>query len=298
MRGVPPLAAHDRDTLATVLADLRPALHRYCARMTGSVIDGEDAVQEALAKAIASFAHAGSVDNPEGWLFRIAHNSSLDLLRRRAREQRSDEELATLEDPRTAADHALATRAALGTFMHLPVAQRQVVILMDVLGYSLDEIAALTDRTVASIKAALHRGRTTLRELVDAERPPRLGVAADARLLAYIDRFNARDFDAVRDMLAEDVHLDLVARRQMNGKPEVQTYFSNYATKTDWHLVPGFVEGQPAVIVVDPASPTRVAYFVLLEWNERGRLAAVRDFRYARYAVDDADHAFAATRLP
>jgi len=297
MRGVPPLAAHDRGTLATVLAELRPALHRYCARMMGSVIEGEDAVQDALAKAIAAFEHAGAVDNPEGWLFRIAHNSALDLLRRRAREQGSEEELAIMEDPRTAADHALATRAALRTFMHLPVAQRQVVILMDVLDYSLDEIAALTDRTVASIKAALHRGRTTLRELVDAERPPRLDVAADARLLAYIDRFNARDFDAVRDMLAEDVHLDLVARRQMHGKPEVQTYFSNYATKTDWQLVPGLVEGQPAVLVVDPASPARVAYFVLLGWNERGQLVAVRDFRYARYAVDGADHAFAATRL-
>ncbi len=297
MRGVPPLAAHDRGTLATVLADLRPALHRYCARMMGSVIDGEDAVQDALAKAIAAFEHTGAIDNPEGWLFRIAHNSALDLLRRRAREQGSDEELAIMDDPRTAADHALATRAALRTFMHLPVAQRQVVILMDVLGYSLDEIAALTDRTVASIKAALHRGRATLRELVDAERPPRLDVAADARLVAYIDRFNARDFDAVRDMLAEDVHLDLVARRQMNGKPEVQTYFSNYATKTDWHLLPGLVEGQPAVLVVDPASRARLAYFVLLGWNERGQVVAVRDFRYARYAVDGADHAFAATRL-
>jgi len=297
MRGLPPLAAHDRDTLATVLVELRPALHRYCARMLGSVIDGEDAVQDALAKAIAAFGHSGAVENPEGWLFRIAQNSALDLLRRRAREQESNEEVAMLEDPRTAADHALATRAALGTFMHLPVAQRQVVVLMDVLGYSLDEIAVLTERTVSSIKAALHRGRTTLRELVEAERPPRLDVATDARLLAYIDRFNARDFDAVRDMLAEDVHLDLVARRQMNGKPAVQTYFSNYANKSDWHLVPGLVEGQPAVIAVDPARPARLSYFVLLGWNQRGQLVTVRDFRYARYAIEGVDHAFAATRL-
>ena len=55
-----------------LLAELRPKLHRYCARMTGSVIDGEDVLQEALAKAIEAFPRAGPVVNPEGWLFRIA----------------------------------------------------------------------------------------------------------------------------------------------------------------------------------------------------------------------------------
>jgi RNA polymerase sigma-70 factor, ECF subfamily len=282
MRGVPPLAAGDHATLATVLRDLRPSLHRYCARMTGSIIDGEDAVQDALAKAVAAF--DCDIANPEGWLFRIAHNAALDLLRRRAREQGSDEELATMEDPRS--DHTLATRAALRTFMQLPVTQRQVVILMDVLGYSLEEIAALTERSIPSIKAALHRGRESLRELVAAERSPILDAPTDARLLAYIDRFNARDFDAVRDMLAEDVRLDLVAKRQMNGKREVQTYFSNYTTKSDWHLVPGVVEGRPVALVYDPAVPDRVAYFVVLGWDPNGKLIWVRDFRYARYAID------------
>ncbi|HEY4178265.1 MAG TPA: sigma-70 family RNA polymerase sigma factor [Kofleriaceae bacterium] len=285
MRGVAPLAAGDHASLATVLRELRPSLHRYCARMTGSIIDGEDAVQDALVKAVAAFDREGAIENPEGWLFRIAHNTALDLLRRRAREQGSDEELATMEDPRTDADHALATRAALRTFMQLPVAQRQVVILMDVLGYSLDEIAALTERSIPSIKAALHRGRETLRELVASERPPIFDAPTDARLLAYIDRFNARDFDAVRDMLAEDVRLDLVGKRQMNGKPEVRTYFSNYSSMSDWHLVPGVVDGRDVALVYDPAQPDRVAYFVLLTWDHTDKLIAVRDFRYARYAM-------------
>lgn len=253
--------------------------------MAGSIIDGEDAVQDALVKAVAAFGREGAIENPEGWLFRIAHNTTLDLLRRRTREQGSDEELATMEDPRSPADTALATRAALRTFIQLPVAQRQVVILMDVLGYSLEEIAALTDRSIPSIKAALHRGRETLRELVAAEKSHALDPPTDARLLAYIDRFNARDFDAVREMLAEDVRLDLVAKRQMNGK-DVRTYFSNYATKHDWHLVPGIVDGRPVALVVDPALPDRVAYFVVLEWDLAGRLVFVRDFRYARYAME------------
>src|SRR3954453_20985574 len=65
---------------------LRPKLHRYCARMTGSVIDGEDVLQDALIKAMEAFAAAGPIANPEGWLFRIAHNTALDFLRRRSRQ--------------------------------------------------------------------------------------------------------------------------------------------------------------------------------------------------------------------
>ena len=71
-------------SLEKTFTALRPKLHRYCARMTGSVIDGEDVVQEALAKAIEASASAASIENPEGWLFRIAHNTALDFMRRRA----------------------------------------------------------------------------------------------------------------------------------------------------------------------------------------------------------------------
>src|SRR5438046_8511360 len=76
-------AAADIDGL---LAAMRPKLHRYCARMTGSVIDGEDVLQDALIKAVEAFPSAGPIGNPEGWLFRIAHNTALDFLRRRNRQ--------------------------------------------------------------------------------------------------------------------------------------------------------------------------------------------------------------------
>ena len=85
-----------------LLAELRPKLHRYCARMTGSVIDGEDVLQETLIKAIEAFPHTGPLANAEGWLFRIAHNASLDFLRRRVRQQgiQTDaEDLETIADP-------------------------------------------------------------------------------------------------------------------------------------------------------------------------------------------------------
>jgi RNA polymerase sigma-70 factor, ECF subfamily len=62
-----------------LLGELRPRLHRYCARMTGSVIDGEDVVQETLLKAMEAAPAAGPIANPEGWLFRIAHHAALDF---------------------------------------------------------------------------------------------------------------------------------------------------------------------------------------------------------------------------
>ena len=203
----------DREAFDRLLGDLRPKLHRYCARMTGSVIDGEDVMQDALIKAIEAF--DATVTNPEAWLFRIAHNAALDHLRRRARQasRHADEDPDMTIDPVTPAEDRIAAAASLRTFMRLPVAQRSSVILMDVLGYSLDEIGGVTGATVAGIKAALHRGRTRLRELAqegDDAPVPVLAASERALLAAYVDRFNARDFDAVRDMLADEVRLELV----------------------------------------------------------------------------------------
>src|SRR5579863_4504910 len=65
------------------IAQLRPILHRYCARMTGSVMDGEDVVQEALFEAYRKLDKFDDSRPLRPWLFRIAHNRCVDLLRRR-----------------------------------------------------------------------------------------------------------------------------------------------------------------------------------------------------------------------
>ena len=89
--------------------------------------------------------------------------------------------------------------------------------------------------------------------------------------------------------LAQEVRLELVARTRLNGRKEVGAYFGNYSRVQDWHLVPGFVENRPAILVRDPYDPAaRPTYFILLAWQD-GKLAAIRDFRHARYVADDAE---------
>jgi RNA polymerase sigma-70 factor, ECF subfamily len=283
-----------REAFDRLLAELRPKLHRYCARMTGSVIDGEDVVQEALVKAIEALPAAGEIVHPEGWLFRIAHNAALDFLRRRSRYEasRSEQDPDMIIDPATGADDRQSAAVSLRTFMRLPVAQRSSVILMDVLGYSLDEIGGVLDSSLPAVKAALHRGRARLRELAqepDDRPPPALSEPERSRLAAYVERFNAHDFDAVRAMLADEVRLELVNKSRLHGRREVERYFTNYDRLPDWQLVPGFVDRRPALLVCDSGDPAKPpAYFILLEWLG-DEVAIIRDFRYARYAVDGAE---------
>jgi RNA polymerase sigma-70 factor (ECF subfamily) len=293
MKLVPePLAAADIDGL---LAEMRPKLHRYCARMVGSVIDGEDVLQDALIKAVESFPSAGPIGNPEGWLFRIAHNTALDFLRRRNRQEalRSGEEVDMIADPADALLSRQIASASLRTFMRLPVAQRSSVILMDVLGCSLREVCEVMDFSLPAAKAALHRGRTQLRELADEpdDLPhQKLSDADRDRLGAYVAHFNARDFDALRAMIADDVRLDLVNKTRLNGKAEVSRYFGNYSKIADWYLVPGLVEGRPAVLVFDPNQPgSAPKYFMLLQWSA-DKIATIRDFRHAPYIIDGAEY--------
>jgi RNA polymerase sigma-70 factor (ECF subfamily) len=276
------------------LSGLRPKLHRYCARMTGSVFDGEDVLQEALAKAATAFDESAPPASLEPWLLTIAHNAAIDFLRRRARNAASptEEEVDMIADAAPTPEDRLVAATQMRAFMALSVMQRGCVILMDVLGYSLREIADMLCESLPGVKAALHRGRARLRVAAAApdDRPPTPLTAAERSLLArYVDRFNARDFDAVRDMLAVEAHLDMVARTHMNGAAEIcGRYLYNYDKAHDWRLSLGLVDGRPALLVCDPGDPTgAVAYFVQLVWAD-GRLKSIRDFRYARYVTDGA----------
>src|SRR4051812_12917197 len=88
-----------RERFLQRVADLRPDLHRYCSRMTGSVVEGEDLVQEALARAFYALPQLEREPELRPWLFRIAHNAAIDRLRS-ARVRRTDA-LDDVPEPRS-----------------------------------------------------------------------------------------------------------------------------------------------------------------------------------------------------
>ena len=272
-----------------LLASQRPRLHRYCARMVGSAFEGEDVVQEALAKAAEALPGAGFIERPERWLLRIAHNTALDALRRRKRQAAlfGDVGPERLADAAAASDARVSAEASLATLMVLPVAQRAAVVLVDVLGHSAEEAVDILGVSLPALKAGLHRGRARLRTIIGpGDGPTRLDPAERDRLRAYADRFNARDFDALRDLLAEEVRLDMVGRLRLAGRKDVSVYFTRYSEAFDWRFRPGLAEGRPALLASDPADAAgAVRWVVLLTWTGE-RIAAIRDFKYAGYVME------------
>jgi RNA polymerase sigma-70 factor (ECF subfamily) len=274
-----------------LLSEMRPKLHRYCARMTGSVFDGEDAVQDALFKAVVARPSVGVLDNPEGWLFRIAHNAALDVLRRRARRTSMETDLGLEMIVASEGLDPNALTTSLRSFMRLPTLPRSTVILKDVLGYSLAEIAAITGASETAAKSALQRGRQRLRAIAaepEDTAPPDIDGVKQVLLVALVDAFRADDFDAVRAMLSDEVRLELVAKFKRRGNAEVGEYLGRYAAAGKWVFAAGTVEGRTAMLVYDrDVSLAAPAYFVELEF-EGGEVVAIRDFLFARYAVEAA----------
>jgi RNA polymerase sigma-70 factor (ECF subfamily) len=271
---------------------IRPELHRYATRMTGSIFDGEDVVQEALVKAYASLSLLTHQTNLRGWLFRITHNKAIDYLRRTSDEPMELlDEYPMIEPPDQPLEAKELSALALSVFLKLAPRQRSCVIFKDVLGYSLAEISELLNATVPEIKAALHRGRTRLRELAQETEttPSHLEAQERERLTRYVDYFNARDFDGLRAMLTDEVQLDLVGRIKLKGADEIANrYFYNYAQVQQWRFAPGRVENRPAIIAYDiQATSPEPAYFILLTW-EQERVTSIRDYLYARYVMQDA----------
>ena len=274
-----------REEFLGLVADIRPELHRYCARLTGSVIEGEDIVQDALAKAFYAMSMSAEMPPLRPWLFRIAHNAAIDFMKSHGRKYTEargdlDDVAGFVEQP-----DPFVLRAALACFLELPVSQRSAVILKDVLGHSLEETAATMGTTVpAAVKAALVRGRATLR--IAAEGESTKDAAGRAHLDQYVALFNAHDWDGVRKLVGADCRLDLVSKSQRRGKA-VGMYFGNYE-KANVRLAVARLEGRLALAAF-PEGADKPAYFILLDWDG-ATVSAIRDFRYVPYIAVEADY--------
>lgn len=294
-----PLSSHDRQArLVAMAAEVRPELHRYCARLMGSVIDGEDVVQDTLLRALVALQDLEDVPPLRPWLFRVAHNRALDLLRgrsvRNAEPLDSAPEVADTgnPDPLEMLMRQEAVKTAVSRFADLPVLQRSVVVLKDVLDESLTEIATLLDLSVDAVKAHLARGRARLRQ-INAQGGPLLDVRPpSAAVSRYVTLFNQRDWDALRSLLADDVKLSQSTHSLRVGRAEVGMFFTIYAQSPEVWLAPAWLEGQEVIAVFENRADAKPSYMMWLEWVD-GRIKFIRDYRYVRYVVAEVELALA-----
>jgi RNA polymerase sigma factor (sigma-70 family) len=297
----------NRDRRAELLAfvgELRPELHRYCARLMGSVIDGEDVVQDTLVRALVALQDMEGAPPLRQWLFRSAHNRAIDLLRGRAVRNAQAiavvSESADSDDANPELDYSAhpdpvellmrqeTVKTAISRFAELTILQRSVVILKDVLDEPLLEIAAVLELSVAAVKAHLARARARLREINAQVAPISEAAPPSAAVARYVELFNQRDWDGLRALLSDDVKLIQSSHPPRSGSSDVGTFFNIYAKIEGVWLAPAWLEGREVIVVFEDRTNPEPSYIMWLEWRD-GRISFIRDYRYVRYAIADAE---------
>ncbi|HTE47057.1 MAG TPA: sigma-70 family RNA polymerase sigma factor [Gemmatimonadaceae bacterium] len=282
--------ARSRKLFVAAASELRPRLHRFCARMCGSSLDGEDVVQETLADAFYNLSSLKDATRFEPWMFRIAYHKCIDFLRR---EQRREQDVP-FEDEHdrpdvseadgildTPIDEALATLVG-----ELPPKERASVLLKDVLGYPLTEVAEIADSTLGGAKAALHRGRAKLRAVKGVPSLTELDINQRRLFEAYAECFNRRDWDALRHLVGADARLEIVGEAQGPMVVLGATYSGNYTgLPWEWRLTAGVVDGTPVIVHWRRSDSAWYPHSAIRLWWNDGQVLRIRDYIHVDYLL-------------
>jgi len=274
--------AHTEDEFRRLVEPHRAELHAHCYRMLGSVHDAEDALQEALLRAWRGLGRFEGRSSLRSWLYRIATNTSLDLIARRpkrvlpadlgppseAPEDRPLVEGIWIEaypDERFGVEEGYAAPEAryerresvelafIAAVQHLPAGQRAVLILRDVLGFSAREAAETLETTDTAVNSALARARRGLEG-----RLPARSQQATLRALGdggvrdvverYMDALDRGDVDALVAMLARDAEWSMPPDPGWyRGIPAITAFLETGPMRLRWRHLPTHANGQPAV---------------------------------------------------
>lgn len=278
-----------RSFLETV-NDHRPSLHRYCARMSGSVMDGEDIVQDVLFEAYRKLDKFDGSRPLKPWLFRIAHNRCIDFLRKQ--KSRDEAETASAAPDRVPPMNPanLSVRPAVERLVTtLPPMERACVLLKDVFDYSLEEIGELVGTTVGGVKSALNRGRTKLASLSEPQERDVPHSPEVSRLLhLYVERFNRRDWDGVRELSSADARL-LVADG-FAGRLADSPYFSEYERRAgEWRMRLGEVDAEAVIIDFRRDGNDWKPHSLVRLEVESGRVTRIADYVFCSWILPAAD---------
>jgi RNA polymerase sigma-70 factor (ECF subfamily) len=292
----------------------RGELTGYCYRMLGSTFDADDAVQECMIRAWQAADRFEGRSSVRSWIYRIATNVCLDLLRSRQRralpmdlsspvpsstppvetspdhvwlEPVADRDVLPLgADPAEQAVIRDTVRLAfVAALQLLPPRQRAVLILREVLCWSAADVAELLGTTVASVNSALQRARATLaeRSVEPNGRAQQLGPADRELLARYVQAFERYDIDALVGLLHEDASISMPPYPMwLRGTEDLRGWYLGYGIGCKGsRLLPLEVSGSPAFAQYKPAAPPGTGHvpwsIQVLEVRD-GRVAHVHHF--------------------
>ncbi|HKN51125.1 MAG TPA: RNA polymerase subunit sigma-70, partial [Amycolatopsis sp.] len=262
----------DEGAFDRLVAPYRGELHAHCYRMLGAVHDAEDALQEALVGAWRGLAGFEGRSSVRSWLYRIATNACLKLIKQQPKRlvpldyHAPMSEIGELAppiegefyvepyaDPQATYELRESVELAfIAALQHLPGTQRAVLILRDVLAFSAAEVAEALDTSVASVNSALQRARKTLDERTPAESQQatlrRLGEEAEQKLVAeFVAAWERGDVPALLELLAEDARFTMPPLPAwFDGRENVARFLAERVFATPWRLVPASANGQLA----------------------------------------------------
>jgi RNA polymerase sigma-70 factor, ECF subfamily len=285
------------------LQPVRPDLYRYCRRLTASVWDAEDLLQETLAKAFAAAAESHQrVERPLPWLLRIATNTYVDWSRRRPAlpvAELDGQAAAAGADPTEVRD-ALVEMATL-----LPPQERAALVLKDVFELPLAEIAAMLCTSVGAVKSALHRARG---RLVDPGRQRMLAVRPQpdrAVVDALADAFTAYDLDRLTALFLANGTSEVVGVVREVGREQIRAGSLHHTLVVEDHVryraQVRDLDGEPVVLLwatpVDGSGPEAVEDVLRVETADGG-VARLRWYYFCPESLTEVAERLAVTVRP